>query len=182
MTFSYLLGQAASSLIISEEISAELIVMGLRQCANCCFSLCSLSVGMLRHTPKLSHQTSPNSTNEHVPLITTAEAELGDNRHSPASALPGDRWVWFWPLIVAEGSGGVEEAEGSLTATSPGSARAHGGLHGCPAIRLFYTCSFSENTHTSLYGGSISRRSCGDSLIKIILQDSKPEADFACGF
>lgn len=102
-----------------------------------------------------------------VLLITTAEDVLADNRHSPASALPGDGWVWFWPLIVAEGSGGVEEVEGSLTATSPGSVRAHGGLHGCPAIRLFYTCSFSENTHTSLYGGSISRRSCGDSLIKM---------------
>lgn len=94
----------------------------------------------------LSHQTSPNNTNE-LPdalLITTVEAGLRDNRHppTPATALPGDRSVKGWLLVVTEGSGGVEEADRSLTATPPVLVRAHGGVHGCPATQLFYTCSF----------------------------------------
>lgn len=57
--------------------------------------------------PYLSHQATSHSMNRrpHVPLITTVEAGLGDNGHSPppACALPGDRWLWCWPLIVTEG-------------------------------------------------------------------------------
>lgn len=51
MTFSYLLGQAASSLIISEEISAELIVAGAAAACKLPFHFCSLSGETLRHTP-----------------------------------------------------------------------------------------------------------------------------------
>lgn len=44
---------------------------------------------------------------------------------------------------------GFEEAEGSLAATSPVLVRAYGGIHGCPAIRLFNSCSFPGKNRTS---------------------------------
>lgn len=69
MTFSYLLGQAASSLIISEEISAELIVAGAAAACKLPFHFCSLSVGMLRHTPV---PIAPDFIKWHEPATTCA--------------------------------------------------------------------------------------------------------------
>lgn len=138
--------------------------------------------------PYLSHQTSPNSTNKLplVLLITTIEAGLGDNTHSPppAPALPGDRWVWCWPLIVTEGSGGVEKAKGSFTATSPVLVRV---MEVSMTAQQYDCCIHAtspKKPHISLYGGSIRKRSCEDSPRKIILQDYKLEhkQGWRCGY